>query len=270
MEKYLNKKGFMRTIVLFIFSLLLSCKTNHAPKENESSLDTNIPIYHPKIFQVYPHDQDAFTQGLFYFNGFLYESTGLYGHSSLSKIDLESGLVVQKKELTIEYFAEGIALYDSQIVQLTWQSKKGFVYNLADFNLIKEFSYPTEGWGLTFDGEYLVLSDGSDMLYYLNPVTHQTIKQLHVTVNGQPCDRINELEYINGNIYANIWEKDQIAIINAEGKVIGWIDLEGILLATDCTRITGVLNGIAYNAAAERIYITGKNWCKCFAIELVP
>jgi glutamine cyclotransferase len=249
---------------------MFNCQTNHAPKENESKLDTNLPTYHPKIYQVYLHDQDAFTQGLFYFNGFLYESTGLYGHSTLCRVELESGLVIQKKELDAQYFGEGITLYNNKIIQLTWQSQKGFVYDLDSFNVIKEFSYPTEGWGITFDGQYLVMSDGTDVLYYLDPESYQIIGHLNITENGKPLTRMNELEYINGNIYANIWEEDQIAIINAGGKVVGWIDLEGILLATDCPRTIGVLNGIAYNAEEERIYITGKNWCKCFAIELVP
>jgi glutamine cyclotransferase len=260
----------MKNMILLISIFFLYCQNNHTPKDSESQSDTYIPTYQPKIYHVYPHNQDAFTQGLFFFDGFLYESTGLYGHSTLRKVELESGLVIQKKELDAKYFGEGITLYNNQIIQLTWQSKKGFVYDLAGFNLIKEFSYPIEGWGITFDGQYLVMSDGTAVLYYMEPSSFEIIKQINITENGKALARLNELEYIKGNIYANIWETDQIAIINPEGKVIGRIDLQGILLAADCTQATGVLNGIAYNANNKSIYITGKNWCKLFEIELVP
>jgi glutamine cyclotransferase len=260
----------MKSIILLVICFFLNCENNHISKDITLKSDSSTPVYQPKILHVYPHDEDAFTQGLLFYNGFLYESTGLYGHSSLRKVELESGSIIKNIDLSADYFGEGITLYNNQVIQLTWHAKKGFIYDLDSFNLIKEFRYPMEGWGITFDGQYLVISDGTAILYYLDPESFQVIKQVNVEENGKSISRLNELEYINGNIYANIWETDQIVIISPDGKVIGWIDLQGILLADDCSQTTGVLNGIAFNAQNQRIYVTGKNWCKLFEIELVP
>ena len=235
-----------------------------------SVLSGQIPVYTPTIYNSYPHDSSAYTEGLLYSDGYLYESTGTYGQSTLRKVDLTTGTVKKNIDLAPEYFGEGITLYNNTIVQLTWQSYKGFVYNKDTFELITEFSYSTEGWGITYDGEYLIMSDGSNVLYYLSPVDYSVVKQIKVTANGKAVTNLNELEYINGKIYANVFETDRIAIIQPDGAVIGWIDLEGILSAEDCSQNIGVLNGIAYNASANRIYVTGKDWCKLFEIELVP
>jgi glutamine cyclotransferase len=262
----------MKSIILLVFVIcfFLNCENNHISKDITLKSDSSTPVYRPKILYVYPHDQDAFTQGMLFYNGFMYESTGLYGHSSLRKVELESGSIIKKIDLSPDYFGEGITLFNNQVIQLTWHAKKGFIYDLDHFNLIKEFRYPMEGWGITFDGQYLVISDGTAILYYLDPESFQIIKQVNVQENGKSINRLNELEYIKGNIYANIWETDQIAIISPDGKVIGWIDLQGILLVDDCSQTTGVLNGIAFNTQNQRIYVTGKNWCKLFEIELVP
>jgi glutaminyl-peptide cyclotransferase len=264
----------MKKYILLMFSaclLLFSCNGSDDSGDHGTDTTGQIPVYTPEIYNSYPHDAGAFTQGLIYADGFFYEGTGLYeGKSSLRKVAIETGEVLQKINLAPEYFGEGIALYDNKIIQLTWQNKKGFVYDKYTFQLLEEFSYDTEGWGITNDGKYLIMSDGTDVLYYLNPDDYSTVKQINVTANGEAVTRLNELEYINGRIYANIWQTDRIAIIQPDGKVIGWIDLGGILPSGDCTTEIDVLNGIAYNAANNRIYVTGKYWCKLFEIEVVP
>jgi glutamine cyclotransferase len=192
------------------------------------------------------------------------------GKSSLRKVEVQTGEVLQKIDLTSEYFGEGITIYENKIIQLTWQNKKGFVYDKNTFQLVEEFSYTAEGWGITYDGQYLIMSDGTDVLYYLNPADYSVVKQINVTANGEAVTRLNELEYINGRIYANVWQTDRIAIIQPDGTVIGWIDLEGILSYGECSTEIDVLNGIAYNPEKNSIYVTGKNWCKLFEIEFVP
>ena len=252
-------------LTIFICGLFFSCNNN----SGDGQMD-EIPVYSPKVYNTYPHDPNAFTEGLFYADGSLYESTGLKGQSTLRKVDIQSGSIVHQIDLAPEYFGEGIASYDDEIVQLTWQSNKGFVYDKGDFHLIQEFTYPTEGWGLTFDGENLIMSNGTDVLHYLNPTDFTEIKRISVTANGQPVTELNELEYINGLIYANVWQTDRIAIIQPDGKVIGWIDLEDLLSSEDCPGNIDVLNGIAYDPSNNRMYVTGKYWCELFEIELVP
>jgi len=258
----------MVSVCLLFFSCNGSEDSNNQGTDNASD---QIPVYTPEIYATHPHDAGAFTQGLVYSDGILYEGTGLYeGKSSLRRVAIETGDVAQKINLPSEYFGEGITLYNNKIIQLTWQNNRGFVYDKDTFELLDEFSYSTEGWGITFDGEYLIMSDGTDVLYYLNPDDYSTVKQVNVTANNEALTRLNELEYINGWIYANVWQTDRIAIIHPDGKVSGWIDLEGILSPGDCTTEIDVLNGIAYNPEKNSIYITGKNWCKLFEIEFVP
>jgi glutaminyl-peptide cyclotransferase len=253
-----------------ICMLFLFCTSNDA-LENAGKAKTNrIPIYKPEVYRTYPHDENAFTEGLFFADGYLYESTGLYGQSILRKVEIQSGSVIQKINLSSEYFGEGIASYDDKIVQLTWRSNRGFVYSKKNFKLVHEFSYPTEGWGITYDGKNLIMSDGTAVLHYLSSKDFSRVKEVNVTANGQPVTELNELEYINGKIYANIWQTDKIAIIQPDGEVIGWIDLGGILSPGDCTQKIDVLNGIAYNAKENRMYVTGKYWCKLFELEIVP
>lgn len=228
-----------------------------------------IPVYGYKIVKTYPHDPYAFTQGLVYENGVLYEGTGLYGQSTLRMVELETGQVLKLRRLDPQYFGEGIAIWKNQIVQLTWQEKTGFVYDKASFDLLKEFSYTTEGWGITHDGQKLIMSDGSAHLYFLDPETFQEIGRLTVTGNDKPVVHLNELEFIKGKIYANIWQIDRIAMISLEtGRVEAWIDLAGLLKPEDRKGSEDVLNGIAYDAQGDRLFVTGKLWPKLFHIEL--
>jgi glutamine cyclotransferase len=222
------------------------------------------------VVNEYPHDGDAYTQGLVFHDGELYEGTGLYGHSSLRRVELETGSVLQIHELDDKYFGEGITIYDDRIIQLTWKEELGFLYNRESFEPIDDFSYSTEGWGITHDGIKLIMSDGSATLYFLDPVTFEETGSIEVTAAGQPIRRLNELEYINGEIFANIYLTDRIARIDpTTGNVIAWIDLIGILRLEDTTPQTDVLNGIAYDSDTDRLFVTGKKWQKLFEIELV-
>ena len=224
-----------------------------------------------EVLNVYPHDPEAFTQGLIYLDGVLYESTGLYGRSSLRKVALETGEVLQIIDISPEYFAEGLTDWEDTLVQLTWQEETGFVYHQDDFSLLKRFTYPTEGWGLTQDGEKLIMSDGTDRLFFLDPETYQVLESLRVTWEGEPVQRINELEFIQGEVFANIWQTDDIIRINPQtGKVMGWIDMRGILPSESKNQQTDVLNGIAYDPEEDRLFITGKFWPSLFEVRLIP
>src|SRR4030043_413844 len=225
--------------------------------------------YSYRIVNTYPHDDTAFTQGLLFDGGVLYEGTGLYGNSSLRRVELETGEVLQLYVLPPEYFGEGITIFDDKIIQLTWQEHKSFVYDKHSFELLQEFSYSTEGWGITHDGSRLILSDGTSTLYFLNPETFQKTGQVEVHDNGT-VNRLNELEYIKGKVYANIWLEEKIAIINPQtGQVEGWINLSG-LQNTENQDLDNVLNGIAYDAAGDRLFVTGKRWSQLFEIQLIP
>lgn len=223
------------------------------------------------VVHAYPHDPDAFTQGLVYFDGHLFESTGLNGKSTLRRVDLATGRVLQQIRIPAQYFAEGMTVLGGKIYQLTWQNQKGFVYDLATFTLEKEFSYAGEGWGLTTDGRALILSDGTDRLRFLDPATFRVTRTVAVTRDGQPLRLLNELEFIRGEVYANIWHSQTIARIDpATGRVLGLIDCTGLLSATDRTPATEVFNGIAYDAATDRLFVTGKYWPKLFEVRLLP
>ena len=229
-----------------------------------------IPVYGYKIINRYPHDTHAFTQGLVFHEGFLYEGTGLQGQSSLRKIELESGEILKMIRLPNHIFGEGITLSKDRIVQLTWSSRKGFVYDRDSFALLQKFSYKTEGWGITSDGERLMMSDGSSMITFLDPENFTEIGKIQVCdVNG-PVEKLNELEYIKGEIYANVWRSERIVRIAPDtGKVTGWIDLEGILLREGPIKPVDVLNGIAYDAEKDRLFVTGKLWPKVYEIKIV-
>jgi len=229
-----------------------------------------IPVYTYNITNTYPHDPDGFTQGLVFEDGVLYEGTGLYGQSTLRRVELETGDILQIRELSAEFFGEGITIYGNKIIQLTWQSNIGFVYDKNSFELLQEFNYSTEGWGITHDGTRLIMSDGTSTLHFLDPETFEEIGQLAVFDNNGPVTRLNELEYVQGEIYANVWQTDLVARIAPEtGRVIGWIDLSGLLTAEDLSEPVDVLNGIAYDAEAARLFVTGKLWPKLFEIELI-
>jgi glutaminyl-peptide cyclotransferase len=228
-----------------------------------------IPVYSYSVVDAYPHDPDAFTQGLVFEDGVLYEGTGLLEHSTLRRVELETGAVLQVRELPDQVFGEGITIYESKIIQLTWQSGIGFVYDKDSFELLEEFDYSTQGWGITHDGTRLIMSDGTVTLRLLDPQTFEEIGQLAISDNDGPVTRLNELEYVQGEIYANVWQTDLVARIAPEtGRVIGWIDLTGLLSAEDRSDPVDVLNGIAYDAEADLLFVTGKLWPKLFEIEI--
>lgn len=225
-----------------------------------------------EVVDVYPHDQQGFTQGLLYHSGYVYESTGLKGHSSLRQVNLKTGEVLQKLNLSRDYFAEGIAVVGDRILQLTWRSQVGFVYSVDDFKPLSTFRYDTEGWGLTYDGQRLIMTDGSANLYFLDPETFEKLATVAVSDAGRPVGKLNELEYIDGLIYANIFQTNRIAIIDpASGRVIDSLDL-GVLVEAEIalTKSAGVLNGIAYDAQNNTMLVTGKNWRRLYAISLTP
>jgi glutamine cyclotransferase len=223
--------------------------------------------YGIRVVAAYEHDPQAFTQGLVAHQGAIYEGTGRYGTSSIRKLDLETGRVVQQRALPKHYFGEGIAIVGRRLVQLTWRARTGFVYDLESFELLQTFHYPTEGWGLTYDGARLLMSDGSASLYVLDPETFGMIGKVQVRDRGRPLYRLNELEYVEGFVYANVWQSDRIAKIDPRsGRVVAWIDLGGLRPAE--TAGAGVLNGIAYDATTGRLFVTGKLWPKLFAIDI--
>lgn len=230
-------------------------------------------LYTYEVVGAFPHDSRAFTQGLLFHDGKLLESTGLYGQSSLREVDLATGAVLRKWAVPRQYFAEGLALLDGKLFQLTWRENKALVYDLnADpkgFLKVAEFTYTGEGWGLTTDGHWLIMSDGTSALRFLNPGTFAVDHTIQVLRNGMSQTNLNELEYVKGEIYANIWMTDWVARIDpASGTVTGMIDFSHLLPAADRTMRTDVLNGIAYDPAADRLFITGKNWPKLFEVRL--
>lgn len=235
----------------------------------QTPLSGNLPTFTYRVVRVYPHDPNAFTQGLQFVDGALYEGTGLNGRSSIRKVALETGKVLQQRGVPAEYFGEGITLWRNDLIELTWQSHVAFVYDAKTFEPKKRFSYPGEGWGLTSDGTNLIMSDGSDQLRVLDPVTFAEKRRIKVTAVGQPLRNLNELEVVKGEIFANVWQTDFLARIAPDtGKVTGYIDLRGLLTPGERAN-TDVLNGIAYDAAHDRLFVTGKLWPKLFEIKLV-
>jgi glutamine cyclotransferase len=249
------------TLVLVISSITLILL-------NGRPVNTAPLRYTYDVVTVYPHDQNAFTEGLAIENGFLYESTGLYDNSTLRRIELETGKILQTYTLPNQFFGEGITIFGDTIIQLTWQSHTGFVYDKHSFELLREFTYPTEGWGITNNGSALIMSDGTATLYFLDPETFEKVGQIEVHDTG-PVTHLNELEYIHGQVYANIWGEEKIAMINPQtGQVNGWIDLRGI--NNQENQGTGsVLNGVAYDREGDRLFVTGKMWSQLFQIKLI-
>ncbi len=235
-----------------------------------ATLPPAAPVYSYTVVNTYPHDPAAFTQGLVYADGLLYEGTGRRGQSTLRRVELETGTVLEQVALEPEYFGEGIALFGDTIFQLTWQANVGFRYARESFTRLGEFTYPTEGWGLTHDGERLIMSDGTVTLSFRDPATFAEIRRVEVTDATGPVTRLNELEYIQGEVYANVWQTDRVARIDpATGRVTAWIDLSGLLSPEERRQPVDVLNGIAYDAATDRLFVTGKLWPKLFEIDLV-
>jgi len=224
-----------------------------------------------KVLHAFPHDAMAFTQGLAWRDGFLYEGTGIKGRSSLRKVRLETGEIVQRVDLAPEYFGEGITFYKNEIIQLTWLSQTGFVYDAGDFRQLRQFSYQGEGWGLTTKGDEIFMSDGTPDIRVLDAATLAEKRRFTVRDGGKPIDQLNELEYVEGEIFANVWQTDRIARISPQtGKVLGWINLTGLLSPMYRREDGAVLNGIAYDPERKRLFVTGKLWPSVFEIRLVP
>ena len=227
--------------------------------------------YGYRVVKTYPHDRSAFTQGFEYRDGFLYEGTGMIGRSSVRKVDLDSGRIIQSYDLPQPFFGEGITVLNQQILELTWQSQTGLVYDKSSFRVLRSFNYPGEGWGLTNDGKQIYMSDGSANIRVWDGATLKEIRRITVKDGATPVTQLNELEWVRGEIYANVWQTDRIARISpVDGRVLGWIDLSGILPKSDRADADAVLNGIAYDAAGDRLFVTGKLWPKIFEIKLVP
>ena len=249
----------------FLFALLLcavaACTAAQAPAPDPDAY---------QIVHVYPHDSQAFTQGLIFVDGHLYESTGLNGRSSLRMEDLSTGQVLQHYDLPAQYFGEGLTEWGSTLVQLTWTSHTGFVYDRFSFTLLRTFHYAGEGWGLTHDDKQLIMSDGTPYIRFLNPKSFREARRIRVLDEaGHPVQNLNELEYIHGEIYANVWETDRIARISPRtGRVLGWIDLSGIIDRGELGSSDAVLNGIAYDSTGARLFVTGKLWPKLFEIKV--
>jgi len=228
-----------------------------------------IPRYTYNVVKEYPHDPNAFTQGLIFDSGVLYESTGLYNGSTLRRVELETGRILQIHVLPDQLFGEGITIINDKIIQLTWRSNKGFVYDKISLDVLQEFDYPTEGWGITHNGTHLIMSDGTATLYFLDPVNFEKVGQVEVYADG-PVTNLNELEYIHGEVFANIWQEDFIARIDPRtGRVSGWIDLSAIR-DFESEDANDVLNGIAYDEKEDRLFVTGKRWPLLFEIDIVP
>jgi len=264
----LSEKVLISVYLLAIFVLLAG---NLAPGARAKDEAPGIPVYGYEVVASYPHDPSAFTQGLLLEDGVFYESTGRRGQSSLRKVDLETGEVLKIRNLPGVYFGEGAAIAGDKIVQITWRSQKGFVYDKNTFELLETFSYPGEGWGLTYDGRSLIMSDGTAVLRYLDPATLKETGKLEVYSENGPVTNLNELEYVEGEIFANIWGSDRIAKVDPEtGRVKGWIDLSGLLPEKDRKGGEDVLNGIAYDPGKKRLFVTGKLWPKLYEIRIVP
>jgi glutaminyl-peptide cyclotransferase len=229
------------------------------------------PQYGYRVVKTYPHDRNAFTQGLEYRDGVLFEGTGIAGRSSVRKVDLTTGRVLQQFDVPQPFFGEGITVLNQQILELTWQTQTGFVYDKSSLKVLRSFSYPGEGWGLTNDGKQIYMSDGSAEIRVWDPTTLKEVRRITVIDGGRRITDLNELEFVRSEIYANVWHTDRIARISpADGKVLGWIDLSGLLPKSEQPDPEAVLNGIAYDPAGDRLFVTGKLWPKLFEIKLVP
>jgi len=256
-------------VVLLSGVALVSFWSRSPASSNDTQVLPGVPIYTYRIVKTYPHDKTAFTQGLVFENGYLYEGTGLHGHSTLRKVELETGRVVKNINLKTRFFGEGITIFGNRIIQLTYRSRIGLVYDKSSFSLLKTFPYPAEGWGITHDGKRLIASDGASKLHFLDPDTFKEMRTVAVHDHRGAIMGLNELEFVRGEIFANIWQEDRIARIDPEtGRITGWIELQG-LLRPDIVGDVDVLNGIAYDSENHRLFVTGKLWPKLFEIELI-
>ena len=263
----------MPLILVLVLSLAsLQCNsgahTNTAPN-NPPPENAVVPKLGYQVVNIWPHDPNAFTQGLVFLDGKMLESTGQEGRSSLRNGELQTGKILKKVDVPAPYFAEGIALLNNKIYQLTWQDQLGFIYDAQSFEKVGQFNYNGEGWGLTSDGQSLILSDGSNRIRFLDPSSFKVTRTIAVMDGKVPVDQLNELEFVNGEIYANIWHDDRIAAINPQtGRVTAWFDLTGLLQPGDVRDPEAVLNGIAYDQSSGRLFVTGKLWPRLFEIKI--
>ena len=274
MHTILTPRGLRRAALVLALPLA-ACDDGNARPDDRGAAPApsgpSIATYTPEIVGRYPHDADAYTQGLVFHDGGLYEGTGLEGHSSVRRVDLETGQVLVKRDLPRRHFGEGIAIVGDRLYQLTWRSGEAFVYTVPALEPIGSFRYYGEGWGLTTDGSMLIMSNGSHRLQFIDPSDFSVTRTVDVRSAGSRVSQLNELEWVNGEIWANVYTTDRIARINpATGDVVGWIDLTGILPRTERTGREDVLNGIAYDAEGDRIFVTGKRWPRLFEIRLTP
>ena len=277
MGRYIDKiKSCIRVCAIFLFACFFAaCNQTAAPPipGADSSASESAPpsVYTYLVVNTYLHDPNAFTQGLVFADGIFYEGTGQHGASGIRKVAPATGVVLAEKRLSEQYFGEGIAVFGNRLYQLTWKAGICFVYDKNTFALQTQFTYPTEGWGITHDGEKLAMSDGTNTIYFRHPDTFEEMGRIEVTDSAGPVHYLNELEYIKGQLFANVWQTDRIVRIDPKtGAVTGWIDLAGILPSEDrLQHRVDVLNGIAYDAEADRLFVTGKWWPKLFEIRLV-
>jgi glutaminyl-peptide cyclotransferase len=263
----------MRLAYLAALALLAACQSAPQPPggSTAATLGQQVQRWGFRIVATHPHDRDAFTQGLLFHEGFLYESTGLEGRSTIRRVNIADGRVLQSAPVPQNQFGEGITLWGNEIRSLTWRDQIGYRWDRESLRLIGSFRYPGEGWGLTTDGAEIIMSDGTDALRFLDPATMEERRRIRVTDAGQPLDRLNELEWVNGEVFANVWMTGRIARINPQtGAVTGWIDLEPLVRQTVPGDYNAVLNGIAHDPATGRLWVTGKNWPRLYQIELVP
>jgi glutamine cyclotransferase len=258
-----------RRLNLLGLGLVLAATTGWFASCHPKTQGPATPVWGYQLVQTHPHRSDAFTQGLVIDEGFLYEGTGLYGRSSLCRLRLETGEVLQRCTLPETLWGEGITVLGDKVFQLTWQNHIGFVYDKKTFNLIRRFTYTTEGWGLTQDGHRLIMSDGTALLYFLDPNTFETERTIEVRDGNGPVPNLNELEFIKGRVYANVWQTERLAVIDpGTGRVTAWVDLTG-LLAQQPPGVD-VLNGIAYDPRTDRLFVTGKFWPTLYQIKTPP
>jgi glutamine cyclotransferase len=254
-----------RLLLARLFAVLLLLVPSAATAQDRA------PIQSYEVVASFPHDPGAFTQGLLFQDGVLYESTGLHGRSSIRKVDPATGQVLQQRDIEAKYFGEGIVAWKDRLIEITWRDGVAFVYDLKTFAPKSTFTYQGEGWGLTHDGKRLIMSDGTDELRFLDPETYAETGRLRVTDGGGSVFNLNEIEWVEGEVWANIWGSDWIARIDpGTGKVKAWIDMTGLLPAAERTGAEDVLNGIAYDAKGRRVLVTGKLWPRLYEIRVKP
>ena len=272
MRRPIWRSGALLAVTVLALAACSKPATARAPSVPPAAAGTaaGAPVlYTYEVVATWPHDPRAFTQGLVFRDGEFLESTGLNGQSTLREVELKTGRVIKQVPVASQFFAEGLAVVGDRAYQLTWQNGKGFVYDADTFRFLQEFTYEGEGWGLTTDGRSLILSDGTNRIRFLDPRTFQVSRTIDVTAGGKPVRELNELEWINGEIFSNVWQTDQVVRIDpATGIVRGVIDFSGLLARQDRGPETDVLNGIAYDAANDRLFITGKRWPKIFEVRL--